>query len=191
MLYLTRVAITRKNQGEQSADADPLALAARKKLFNLIHSSPGIHFQQLRKKARLSIGEAEYHIGVLKNKGLIQSEKMSGFLRFFPNTRMSFEQKQLLASIQSGCNKKIVLFLLEKSRGAVTDLCIGLSLSRKKAVNAVNQLLSVNVLQKKRVGLTNHYFLSNPALARKLLAPNLKPTKTISLEDKFEQLWEL
>ncbi len=186
------MAITRANQrGQSDLDADPLSLPARRKLYGIIHSSPGLHFQALRRKARLSIGEAEYHISVLKNSGLIQGEKMSGFLRFFPATKLTSEQKTLLASVQSKAARQIVGLLLEKKRCGVSDFCARLFLSRKKTVNAVNQLVCARVLVKKKTSLANEYTLSNPVLASKLLSADLKPTKTLSLEDKFEKLWEL
>ncbi len=97
---------------------DPLEEAlsniSRKKLYNLISRSPGLHFRELQRRTKYATGMLQYHLDYLQKKHLIRIDKRDNFLRFY-SVRKDFaeEDKDLMNLLRNPVTRKIIIPLLE------------------------------------------------------------------------------
>ena len=94
-----------------------LSLESRQKIYDLLSSSPGLHFREIQRRAEVATGSVDYHLHFLHKQGLLRTEKAGRFLRYYP-TDISFaeEDKELLNLLRQERIRHILIYLIEKKK---------------------------------------------------------------------------
>jgi len=61
---------------------EPLELDTRKRIYDLIDSTPGIHFREISRRLDIPMGVVEYHIHYLMKKDMIIARKEGRYKRY-------------------------------------------------------------------------------------------------------------
>ena len=94
---------------------EALALEVRRKIYDEIKASPGLHFRELQRRVNLATGSLQYHLDYLGKKHLVKMVKEKKFTRFYL-IREGFEQEREMGVLRQESMRKIVLLLLHKKK---------------------------------------------------------------------------
>ena len=93
-----------------------LVNSTRSQIFNHISQNPGVQFRAIASTLCLSVGLAEYHLGVLVRSGLVSFVRDGRYKRFFVSNRFSMRDMKLICLLRHRTPKKIFVTLLSKQQ---------------------------------------------------------------------------
>ncbi|MCK5559130.1 MAG: winged helix-turn-helix transcriptional regulator [Thermoplasmata archaeon] len=89
-----------------------MELENRRRIYHLIEKFPGIHFRELFRKLKISMGSFEYHINVLEKDELIYSKKEDHYTRYFIKGKLGEEDKELATLLRNDKLRRILFTLI-------------------------------------------------------------------------------
>ena len=167
-----------------------LQLDSRKKIYNIIKKSPGIHFRELKRRSKQAVGALQYHIDILDKHHLIKIKKEGKFARFFPvESNLSEEEKTTLSFLRHETTRKIILLLLTKKNVTNKRISAFLELSPSTISFHLQKLEEDNMIQKTRKGKMPYFSLVDQQKAKELLI-SYKKSFLDELVDSYVELWQ-
>ncbi|MHA1892478.1 MAG: winged helix-turn-helix transcriptional regulator, partial [Promethearchaeota archaeon] len=106
----------------------------RRKILDIVLSSPGIHFNELLRRLDIESGALNWHLGVLEDYNVIKREKIDQYISFFPKIPLKNDYPLLIEAVKLMKNKKLVeiLMLLEEGgRMYQSELSNALNLDKR------------------------------------------------------------
>lgn len=165
-----------------------LALDVRKKIYNLLKRSPGLHFREIQRRTKLATGSLQYHLDYLSKRHLVKQEKDKKFTRFYI-VRTSFEGQTEMGVLRQESLRKIVLFLLKKKRANNNQISKQIELSPSTTSWHLAKLVEKNVVEKIRRGRKTIYSLKEPEKSAELLV-KYKRSFVDEMVNNFVEIWE-
>lgn len=169
---------------------DPLQLDIRKRIYECITASPGIHFREVQRRTSLAIGSLDYHLHFLVKHGLIRVERERKITRYYPMTRnWDEEERRLLALLRQQHIRHILLHLLRRKRATPSVLAAALGLSRPTLSWYLRTLADQHVIAYVQKGRFRSYRIREP---RKILEYLIVYRKSFfdDMVDNFIDTWE-
>lgn len=168
---------------------DPLSLPVRKKIFDEISVSPGLHFRELQRRTNLAVGSLQYHLDFLEKKHLIRIEKLGKFARYYSIRGEQLGDNQTLMSVlRQPTMRKIALMLIEKGKANNEQIAAYLQLSPSTTSWHLEKMLSTNVLTRTKEGRMSWFTINKPEEAKNLLI-KFKGSFFDELVDNFVNTW--
>ncbi len=163
-------------------------IATRKKIYETIVLNPGLHFRELQRRVDMPIGVLSYHLGVLCKRGLVVEKREGKYVRYFPNTTMTVEERKLMSLLRNAILREILIFLLTRERTSHGEITRHVGLAPSTVSYHLNRLVKNNVLTKEIVGRVTYYSIKRPDFIAFTL---IKYRKSFldSLVDNFASLW--
>jgi predicted transcriptional regulator len=90
-----------------------LELETRKKIYDQIKKSPGIHFRELQRRLELVVGSLQYHLHYLEKRNLIKASSDGDYVRYFARDRSLTETERKILSLlrRSSCRHILIQLL--------------------------------------------------------------------------------
>lgn len=168
---------------------DPLQLDIRRKIYDCIASSPGIHFREVQRRTGVAVGGLDYHLHFLAKHGLIRAERGTK-TRYFPMTRnWDEEEKRLLGLLRQQQIRHILLHLLRRKRATPGALAAALGLSRPTLSWYLKTLADNNVIAFVQKGRFRSYRVKDPKRIREFLIV-YRNSFFDEMVDNFIEAWE-
>ncbi len=163
-------------------------IATRKRIYETIVLNPGLHFRELQRRVNMPTGVLSYHLNVLCKRGLVVEKREGRYVRYFPNTAMTVEERKLMSLLRNAILREILIFLLTKGRVSHGEITQHLSLAPSTVSYHLTRLVKSDVLLKEIVGRVTYYSVKNPDFIAFTL---IKYRKSFldSLVDNFASLW--
>jgi len=169
---------------------DPLELENRRRAYELVAVSPGLHMREIARRLDVDVRTAEYHLRQLEKHGLATGMEEGGFRRFFPRTAdgrktevVDARDKPLLGTLRRRVPLYVSLVLLTRD-GATHG-------EPAQEAGVSPSTLSYHLERMERAGLLarrdGRYVLREPERIARLLYAH-RPTQ--DLIDRFVDLWE-
>ncbi len=169
---------------------DPLELESRRRAYELVAGTPGLHMRELARQLSMDVRTAMYHLRQLEKHGLVTGIDEGGFRRFFPRTAdgrraevVDARDKPLLGVLRKPVPLYVALVLLTRDVASHGELAEGAGVSPST--------LSYHLERMERAGILarddSRYVLREPERAARLLYAH-RPTQ--DLLDRFVDLWE-
>ena len=165
-----------------------LLLDVRKKIYNSLKRSPGLHFRELQRRTKLATGSLQYHLDYMLKRHLLKQEKDLKFTRFYL-VRDSFEGQKEMNVLRQESLRKIVLLLLEKKRANNTQVSRWIGVSPSTASWHLSKLLEKGVVEKTKKGRKAVYTLVEPEKAKEILV-KYKRSFLDEMVDNFVEVWQ-
>src|SRR3989344_2547312 len=127
---------------------EALALDVRKRIYDEIKASPGLHFRELQRRVGLATGSLQYHLDYLGKKHLVKMVKEKKFTRFYL-IREVFEQEKEMGVLRQESMRKIVLLLLQKKNANNRGISKAIGLSPSTTPWHLQKMLEQGVIEKK------------------------------------------
>lgn len=149
--------------------ADPLELENRKRIFECVRNNPGLHFREIQRRTRLSIGVLDYHLDYMVRRGLMTVTKREGFSRYFPGGEIGADKQRILSCLRQEIPRGIVLYLLRHPGATHGELLENFTISGGTLSYHVKKLVSKGVVTVERRGRESHLTVLDPDKVADLL----------------------
>ena len=167
---------------------DPLGLDVRKKIYDCIAGSPGIHFREIQRQTGVAIGSLDYHLHFLHKHGLIRTEQ-DAKKRYYPLTQnWSEEEKRVLALLRQRTIRHILVFLLRANKAPPSDMARSLDMSASTLSWYLKNLTEQNVVAYTKTGRFRTYRIVDPKTIVKYLIVH-RASFFDELVDNFIDTW--
>lgn len=126
-------------------------LETRRRIYELIRDSPGVHLRELERRLNMVIGSLQYHLQYLEKKNLILSFKDEEYVRYFVKDKILEESERKILSLlrRSGC-RHILINLLQSPGMNNKELSTAVGLSPSTTSWHLNKLLKAGIIEKIR-----------------------------------------
>jgi len=148
---------------------DPLELENRKRIFECIRSSPGLHFREIQRRTALPIGVLEYHLNYLVDRSIISLDKRESFSRYYPGVLMGQDKQRILSSLRQEIPRGVILFLLGNPGATHGDVLKNFTISGGTLSYHVKKLVSKGVVKLEKVGRESRLTVIDPDKVADLL----------------------
>lgn len=156
----------------------PLNQSTRTQIYSFIKNNPGIHFRGICNSLNLSIGLAQYHLGLLTKAGLISTFRDWRYKRYFKSNKFTKREMSIISLLRHQTAERILSILLKKQHASHNELASKLSISSQALTYQMKRLEKVGFVQRTKDGLKTVYFLD--------AANTLTLRRCINLLDKKE-----
>jgi predicted transcriptional regulator len=147
--------------------------STRVEIYDFIKANPGVQFRGICNQLGLSIGLAEFHLGVLKKAGLISFIRDGRYKRFFEAKKFSKKEMEIISLLRHDTARSILKTMLERKQISHSELASQLSITSQGLTWQMNRLKKDGVIQESKDGMKAIYSLEEA------YAPML--TETINL----------
>lgn len=162
---------------------------ARRRIYECIVSSPGLHFREIQRRLNLATGSLDYHLHFLEKNGMIRKEKMGKFVRYYAYTKTwEQEEKDVLALLRQSNIRHILIFLIEKKRANAQQISINVAISPSTLSWYLKQLTEKGVIAQTKRGRFRFYRVLEPAKIVKYLIVH-KSSFLDSIVERFIDTW--
>jgi len=115
---------------ESAVDKPPLLnQSTRLQVYSFVEANPGVHFRGVCSGLSMSIGVAQYHLGVLTKTGLISFFQDGRYKRYFRSKSFRIKEMQVISVLRHETAGKILRILSENQQLAHHDLATKLEIS--------------------------------------------------------------
>ena len=135
------------------APSSILCNATRAEIYDFIKANPGTQFRGICNQLGLSIGLAQFHLGVLKKAGLISFFRDGRYKRFFQSNRFSNKEMQILSLLRHNTAKKILTTVLGRKSISHSKLAHELSVTSQGLTWQMNRLEKEGIIQENKQGM--------------------------------------
>ncbi len=140
----------------------------RRRIYELIESSPGVHFREVQRLSNIPSSTLEYHLSYMVRKKVVFSETEDHHRRYYTRP-LDPEDKKVLAALRQKRLREIVLIVLTKGKAKYQLLAEQLGLSRSTLSSYVNYLVGKDILVMEKVGYENIYTVRDEDRVAKVL----------------------
>jgi predicted transcriptional regulator len=148
---------------------DPLELENRKRIFECIRGSPGLHFREIQRRTSLPIGVLEYHLNYLVDRSIISLDKRESFSRYYPGVQMGQDKQRILSSLRQEIPRGVILFLLSNPGSTHGDVLKNFTISGGTLSYHIKKLVSKGVVKLEKVGRESRLTVIDPDKVADLL----------------------
>jgi predicted transcriptional regulator len=140
---------------------DPLDLDSRRRLFEIVRNSPGVHFRELQRLAKMPTGTFEYNLSQLVKSGAVEEHADGGYVRYYPSLQFSPADKAMLSSMRQEIPRGVVLWLIQHPRSMHKDILSAFSFTAPTLTYHLKRLVSSGVLLAEKEGSRTVYLVQN------------------------------
>jgi len=163
---------------------DTLDLGPRKKIFNVIERSPGLHLREIDRNLDIPLGTIRYHLRVLEKRNLIVAKKEGKYKRYYAKGEVDKSDKNIMASLRKEIPRTIILFLMEFPGSTHTEINEALQVAPSTLSYHLKKLKKKSIV----VNKDGQYFVNDEKKIADLLIL-YQQTFLDSLVDRFVRLW--
>jgi len=135
--------------------------STRAEIYDFIITNPGVQFRGICDQLGLSIGLAEFHLGVLKKAGLVSFFRDGKYKRFFESRRFSNKEMSIISLLRHGTTRGILKTMLEGKKISHGELACQLSITSQGLTWQMNRLKENKVVQESKEGIRVIYRLED------------------------------
>jgi predicted transcriptional regulator len=167
-----------------------LELESRRRIYDQIKRSPGIHFRELERRLQMVVGNLQYHLQYMEKKNLIRASNDEDYVRYFVKDKSLSENERKILSLlrRSGC-RHILIQLLNNPKLNNKELSQAVCLSPSTISWNLNKLIETGIIERKKTGRISSFTIVDPAAVAELLIC-YKESFLDSLVDGFIEMWE-
>ncbi|HLE74503.1 MAG TPA: winged helix-turn-helix transcriptional regulator [Candidatus Bathyarchaeia archaeon] len=135
--------------------------STRVEIYDFIKANPGVQFRGICSQLGLSIGLAEFHLGVLKKAGLISFIRDGRYKRFFESKKFSQKEMEIISLLRHDTTRSILRTMLEGKKISHSELACQLSITSQGLTWQMNRLKKDGVIQESKNGMKVIYSLED------------------------------
>ncbi len=135
--------------------------STRVDIYNFIKANPGVQFRGICTQLGISIGVAEFHLGVLKKAGLISFLRDGRYKRFFQSKKFTQKQMQLISLLRHDTTRNIIKTMLDGKQVSHSELSSQLAITSQGVTWQINRLRQDDIIQESKDGMKLTYTIEN------------------------------
>lgn len=148
---------------------NPLELESRKRIYECVRNSPGVHFREVQRRTNMPIGVLEYHLNYLVDRNLLTVDKQESFSRYYPSGQVSADKQRILSALRQEIPRGVMLFLMSHPGATHGEVLANFSISGGTLSYHVKKLVTKGVVKLDRVGRESRLTVIDPDKVADLL----------------------
>jgi predicted transcriptional regulator len=173
----------------EAAKEAVLELDVRRRVYETLLMSPGLHFREIQRRMGMAYGALQYHLEYLVRHGLIVQESGSEYSRFFPSEFKSIREREIMSLLRQESIRGILLNVLAHPGARNKDLADALGLSASTISWHLGRLVLAGALAMERAGGDASFKVVEPEVVTRLLV-TYKSSFLDRIVDRFVEVWE-
>lgn len=165
-----------------------LELEIRRKIYDLILKSPGLHVRELARELNIALSTLDYHLHYLYKRGLVAAKSDGRYTRCYIAGKISVKDKKIISVLRRNVPRKILLFLLSHPSSFHRAICIQLQLAPSTISFHLNKLLDLDIVDRIKAGRETRYQIKEPEYVSNLLIA-YRETFLDKAVDRFSDTW--
>lgn len=166
-----------------------LELESRRRIYQRIADSPGIHFRSLVDELDYAKGTVQYHLRWLVEKRVIERSEDGSYTRYYPAEEFDESDTGIMNALRSEYKRRIVAHLASEGSLTTSELSDRLGKSDSTVSWHLSSLKEKGVVEKHREGREVRYELADPERVKYLYTVHRK-SFTDRVVDRLLDLWE-
>lgn len=138
-----------------------LTNSTRLEIYDFVKDNPGVQFRGICNELGLSIGLAQFHLGVLKKAGLISFIRDGRYKRYFESKKFSQKEMGIISLLRHETARSILKAILDRKKMSHGELACQLSITSQGLTWQMNRLKKVGVVQNSNDGMKVIYSLED------------------------------
>ena len=159
----------------------------RRKIYDVVEASPGIHLRELQRTLDMPLTSLEYHLTYMTHRKILFAETEGHHRRYYTKS-LDSEDKKVLAALRQKRMREIVLTVLENGKTKNQLLAERLKLSHSTLSSYLKYLVNKNILAREKVGYEYLYIVRDEDRVAKVLIA-YKPGFLDKLVDRVLDTW--
>ena len=159
----------------------------RRKIYEAIEKSPGVHLRELQRVLDMPLTTLEYHLSYMARKKIIYSESDTHYKRYYAKT-LDDEDKKVLSALRQKRMREIVLLVLSKGKAKYQYMADYLNVPHSTLSFYLKYLVDNDILVKDKVGYETIYTAKDEDKVAKVLVA-YKASFLDKLIDKTLSTW--
>ncbi len=166
-----------------------LQLETRKRIYDCIVASPGLHFREIQRRVGIATGSIDYHLHYLHRHALIRTEKVGKYVRYYPFTKnFSDEEKKFLSLLRQKNVRRILIYTIEKRTANPADIAAVLGFSPSTLSWYLKKLEETGIIvHTKRGRFRNYKVVDKDTIVKYLILH--KSSFLDEMVDRFIDTW--
>lgn len=166
----------------------PPELDTRKRIYELIDSSPGIHFREIARRLDMPMGVVEYHLHNLEKNDMVVARKEGRYKRYYTEGRVGSRDKKVLAFLRKDIPRRIIMYIMMNPGARHNEMKRELELSGSTLTFHLKKMVKKDVLRETDEDGIKRFHVSDPeAVSRTLIL--FKRSFMDELVDSFTETW--
>ncbi|MBI2580105.1 MAG: winged helix-turn-helix transcriptional regulator [Candidatus Aenigmarchaeota archaeon] len=167
-----------------------LNLEVRRRLYNCISQSPGLHFREIQRRVGLATGSLDYHLHFLHKNGLLRTERQGKYLRYYTVAReWGEEERHVLSLLRNEKIRHILIYLIDNKKALPTRIAGHLNISNSTLSWYLKNLEEKGVITQTKRGRYRIYRVKEPEKIVKYIILH-KASFLDEIVDRFAEAWE-
>jgi predicted transcriptional regulator len=137
----------------------PLNQSTRMEIYSFVKNNPGIQFRGLCNGLNLSVGVAQYHLGLLSKAGLLAIFKDGRYKRYFKSNKFTRREMIMISLLRHSTVKRLFSILSRNQPLWHRELASKLSISSQALTWQISRLEEKGLVHRKKVEMKTFYFL--------------------------------
>jgi len=169
-------------------EEDPLQLETRKRIYEMIQSSPGIHFRELSRRLGIPMGVVEYHLNYMLKREMIVSRMEGRYKRYYTEGKIASREKKVLAFLRKDVPRAILVYLMLHPGARHRDIKAELGLSGSTLTFHLSRMVRKEVVREEGAEAVKRFYVTDPDSVSKTLII-YKRSFMDDLVDSFSDTW--
>ncbi|MBN1389186.1 MAG: winged helix-turn-helix transcriptional regulator [Candidatus Thermoplasmatota archaeon] len=167
---------------------EPLQLDTRKKIYDLIETTPGIHFREISRRLDIPMGVVEYHINYMLKRDMIVARMEGRYKRYYTEGKIGSKEKSVLAFLRKDVPRAILMHLMLNPGARHRDLKSELGLSGSTLTFHLKKMIKKGLVIEEGDEGGKGYHVSDPETVSRTLII-YKRSFMDDLVDSFTETW--
>ena len=159
----------------------------RRKIYETIEKSPGIHLRELQRVLNMPLTTLEYHLSYMARKKIIYSETNTHYKRYYAKP-LDVEDKKVLSALRQKRMREIVLLVLSNGKAKYQFMADYLKVPHSTLSFYLKYLVDNGILVKDKIGYETIYTVKDEDKVVKVLVA-YKASFLDKLIDKTLAMW--
>ncbi len=159
----------------------------RRKIYEGIEHSPGVHLRELQRILDMPLTTLEYHLSYMVRKKIIYSETDTHYKRYYAKP-LGEEDKKVLSALRQKRLREIVLLILSNQKAKYQFMAEYLKIPHSTLSFYLKYLIDNGILLKEKVGYETIYTVKDEDKVVKVLIA-YKASFLDKLIDKTVAMW--
>ena len=159
----------------------------RKKIYETIERSPGIHLREIQRILDMPLTTLEYHLSYMTRKKIIYSEAETHYKRYYAKP-LGDEDKKVLSALRQKRLREVVLLILSNGKAKYQFMAEYLKIPHSTLSFYLKYLVDNGILLKDKVGYETIYTVKDEDIVVKVLVA-YEASFLDKLIDKTVAMW--
>jgi len=169
--------------------SDILQLDTRRRLYELILASPGLHFREIARKLKYKTGVLVYQLEILEKQELIVKRKDGYYTRYFVRDKVSPLEKKMISILRLRKPRHILFYLYFNPDSCNKDILGEMNIPSSTLSYYLRKMVDAGILIDRSRGRNIYYRIKNKKLVLKVLTA-YKSSFFDEMTDRMTELWD-